>query len=274
MRFLLHLHLHLLTTTIVSLIGVSHGFAFAFISSTRGHHDKHMSSPRRLVGGRRGLRCYQEPHPQRQGQGQGQPWSSFHSHFQHQFQFQLASTPSNSNNNSNINNSSSEDQQQLKLKIIDNIISDMHESKYPFRIIVIGNGASAILETTSILGPTMKSSVSSKSNGNGNGNQRLVTLASLDQSFEFHIKVDDVAKIHFVEMVKPVPATATATATATDTQSGTQSETLKVLRICRFVREDGGSICSLILNETGEDAVKWFQGMKDRYGEICINTNN
>ena len=104
----------------------------------------------------------------------------------------------------------------------------------------------------------MKSSVSPKTN------QRLVTLASIDQSFEFHIKVDDVAKIHFVEMVKPVPATATAP----------DAQTQKVLRICRFVREDGGSICSLILNETGEDAVKWFQGMKDRYGEICINTNN
>ena len=92
----------------------------------------------------------------------------------------------------------------------------------------------------------MKSSVSPKTN------QRLVTLASKDQSFEFHIKVDEVAKILFVETIKPVPAQ-------------------KVLRICRFVREDGGSICSLILNETGEDAVKWFQGMKDRYGETCIN---
>jgi len=194
MRFLLHLHL--LTATILSLIGCSHGFAFAPYLSTRGHTHHQTSS--------RGF-------------------------------FQLASTP---------NNSSEEPKEFSQLKIIDKIISDMHESKYPFRIVVIGNGA--ILETTSPLGPTMKSSVSPKTN------QRLVTLASKDQSFEFHIKVDEVAKILFVETIKPVPAQ-------------------KVLRICRFVREDGGSICSLILNETGEDAVKWFQGMKDRYGETCIN---
>jgi len=126
-------------------------------------------------------------------------------------------------------------------KPIDNVITDLHKSGYPFRIVVVGNGA--ILETTSKLGPVMKSSISPKTGG------KLVTLASDDQSFEFHVKVDEVSKIVFVETAKP------------------SDDGEKVLRICRFMNKEGGSICSLILNEAGEEAVQWFGGMQKRYGD-------
>ena len=128
-----------------------------------------------------------------------------------------------------------------ELTEVDDVIADLHNSGFPFRIVVIGNGA--ILETTSKLGPVMKSSVSPKTG------DRLVTLASEDQSFEFHVKVDQVSKVVFAETIKPL-------------EGGEE----KVLRICRFMSGDGGSICSLILGESGEDATEWFDGMKARYG--------
>ena len=130
----------------------------------------------------------------------------------------------------------------LKAVHVENVISDMHESGYPFRIVVVGNGA--ILETTSTLGPTMKSSISKKTGG------KLVTLASEDQSFEFHVKVNEVDKVVFVESVRPM-------------EGGKE----KVMRICRFINGEGGSICSLILGESGEDAIDWFSAMKNRYGD-------
>ena len=129
----------------------------------------------------------------------------------------------------------------LKAVHVENVISDMHESGYPFRIVVVGNGA--ILETTSKLGPVMKSSVSPKTGG------RLVTLASEDQSFEFHVKVEEVDNIVFAESVRPLG-------------DGTE----KVLRICRFMNGDGGSICSLILGDSGDEAVAWFATMKAKWG--------
>ena len=72
----------------------------------------------------------------------------------------------------------------------ESILNDFHQSNYIFRIIVIGNGA--ILETTSPLGPISKSSISPKSG------EKLVTFASNDQSFEFHVKVEQICKIVFV----------------------------------------------------------------------------
>lgn len=127
-----------------------------------------------------------------------------------------------------------------ELKPVDYIISDMHKSGYSFRIVVIGNGA--ILEVTSKLGPTMKSSVSPKTGG------RLITLASEDKSFEFHVKVDEVNNIVFAESVQPL-------------EGGGE----KILRICRFMNGEGGSICSLILGEYEDAAIEWFTGMKERY---------
>jgi len=125
-------------------------------------------------------------------------------------------------------------------KVVDTILAEMHESNFLFRIVVVGNGA--ILETTSVLGPAMKSSVSPKSG------ERLVTLASEDQSFEFHVKVDQVEKIVFAETKRPI-------------EGGE-----KVLRICRLMNGEGGSICSLILVDKGDEAVQWYDGMKERFG--------
>jgi len=62
----------------------------------------------------------------------------------------------------------------------ESILEEFHRSNLSFRIVVIGNGA--ILETTSKLGPTSKSSISPKSG------ERLLTFANEDASFEFHVK--------------------------------------------------------------------------------------
>jgi len=108
----------------------------------------------------------------------------------------------------------------------------MHTSKYPFRIIVIGNGA--ILETTSPLGPISKSSISPKTN------ERLLTFASEDASFEFHVKVEQIYKIAFV---------------ATEERN-----------IARFLSESGTSICSLILGDKSSEAGEWFNGLVEKWG--------
>lgn len=136
----------------------------------------------------------------------------------------------------------------LTESVMDDIISKIHKSGYMFRIIVIGNGA--ILETTSRLGPIIKSSVSPKTG------QRLVTLASQDQTFEFHIKIDQVKKVVFVENTKTL---------LDNTQ---QQQPSKIMRICRFLNQDGESICSLILSESGQEAVEWFAHMKECYGTL------
>ena len=122
---------------------------------------------------------------------------------------------------------------------IDSIIRDLHDSSLRFRIVVIGNGA--ILESTSTLGPHMAESTSPKTG------ERLVTLASDDRSFEFHLKPDAIARVVFAEVNKP--------------DSGG-----KTLRIVRMLSEDDGPICSLILADGGDEAVSWYKDMTIRYG--------
>ena len=121
---------------------------------------------------------------------------------------------------------------------IDSIIRDLHDSNLRFRIVVIGNGA--ILESTSTLGPHMAQTVSPKTG------ERLITLASDDRSFEFHLKPDAIDKVVFAESKKP--------------DSG------KTLRIVRMLRDDGGPICSLILADGSEVATSWYKTMTIRYG--------
>ena len=125
----------------------------------------------------------------------------------------------------------------------ESILNDFHQSNYIFRIIVIGNGA--ILETTSPLGPISKSSISPKSG------EKLVTFASNDQSFEFHVKVEQICKIVFVA-------------------NGGADQTKKV---ARFLSEIGTPICSLILCETDdeEEAARiWFDELVNKYGNEVI----
>ena len=116
------------------------------------------------------------------------------------------------------------------------ILDEMHKSKYPFRIIVIGSGA--ILETTSPLGPISKSSISPKSN------ERLLTFASEDASFEFHVKVEQIHKIAFV---------------ATEERN-----------VARFLSESGTPICSLILGDKSSEAGEWFTGLVEKWGAEVI----
>mmetsp|Transcript_6317 Transcript_6317/g.11252 ORF Transcript_6317/g.11252 Transcript_6317/m.11252 type:complete len:198 (-) Transcript_6317:300-893(-) len=118
----------------------------------------------------------------------------------------------------------------------ESILDEFHQFNLPFRIVVIGNGA--ILETTSKLGPTSKSSISPKSG------ERLLTFASEDQSFEFHVKVDQVCKIVFV---------------ATEER-----------RVARFLSENGTPISSLILADKSEEAGKWFDGLVQEHGNEVI----
>jgi len=132
---------------------------------------------------------------------------------------------------------------QPKAKSVEDILRDLHTSALPFRIVVIGNGA--ILETTTTLTPTFKSSISPKSN------EKLITIANSDQSFEFHVKVEQVSKVTFTETDK----------------KDADGTILKTLRIIRMLNDVGKPICSLILADGGtEDGVEWFNNMRIRYG--------
>ena len=125
------------------------------------------------------------------------------------------------------------------------ILNEFHQSQFTFRIVVIGNGA--ILETTSKLGPKTATSISPKTG------DKLMTFANDDASFEFHVKVDQVCMVTFVSTERP------------DGKGGT-----KVMRVSRFLNEKGAPVASIILVDTSEDAIKWFEGMVERYGQEAI----
>lgn len=130
-----------------------------------------------------------------------------------------------------------DDSKEAGISFIDEIMKQFHDCMLKFRIVVIGNGA--ILETTSTLGPHMAVSTSPKTG------ERLITFASADKSFEFHLKIDLVSKITFVER-----------------ENGD-----KLLRICRFQTQDGQPMCSLILADDDSSKVEtWFQAMTQTYG--------
>lgn len=118
-----------------------------------------------------------------------------------------------------------------------NILEDMHNSNFPFRLVVVGNGA--ILETTSSLGPVMKMGKSPRTGEN------LVTFSSEDKSFEFHVMIAQVSKVVMTQ------------------KEGAQAG--KVLDIFRFLTADGKPMCSLILSENSDDGKKWFSTMLEKY---------
>lgn len=72
----------------------------------------------------------------------------------------------------------------------------------------------------------------------------LLTLASEDQSFEFHLQLSEVSKIALVE--KETPA--------------------KTLRIIRLLNAEGESMSSLILADTSDEATKWYHGIVEERG--------
>mmetsp|Transcript_59038 Transcript_59038/g.66078 ORF Transcript_59038/g.66078 Transcript_59038/m.66078 type:complete len:112 (-) Transcript_59038:49-384(-) len=108
---------------------------------------------------------------------------------------------------------------------------------------MVGNGA--ILETTSKLGPTFKMGQSAKSGA------YIVTFASEDQSFEFHVILAQIASVALIDKPSPVKA-------------GTST-----MRLMRLLDGDGGSICSLIVAEESDTAKEWYQTMTKKYGSGC-----
>ena len=120
-------------------------------------------------------------------------------------------------------------------KVFD-LLQALHDTKYPFRIVVVGNGA--ILETTSVLGPALSVSQSPKTGNN------LMTLASEDKSFEFHLQLADVSQVEILEKETP----------------------MKTMRIIRVLGSEKQSMCSLILADQSDPAIQWFHGLVEQYG--------
>jgi hypothetical protein len=119
------------------------------------------------------------------------------------------------------------------------LLKELSDSKYPFRIVVVGNGA--ILESTNLLGPTLKVSPSPATGAN------LATFASKDQSFEFHLVIGQVCHVTMIEKPSPV-------------NQG------KTLRLVRLLNDQDKSICSFILADESMEAEKWFQFLQTKYG--------
>jgi hypothetical protein len=116
-------------------------------------------------------------------------------------------------------------------------VKELHDSSYKFRIVVVGNGA--ILETTSALGPVVKLSNSPSAGTN------LLTLASEDQSLEFHLQLSQVTKI-----------VLTTKETSPD----------RTLQIVRLLNATGVSMCSFILADESEAAKEWYQALQTKHG--------
>ena len=116
-------------------------------------------------------------------------------------------------------------------------LQELHTCGYPFRTIVAGHGA--ILESTQMLGPAFKVTESHKTG------DLILTMASADQSFEFHVKLEQVQTIALVERELPG----------------------KMLRIIRMTNDKEQSMCSLILAEYSDEAATFFQGLVAKYGK-------
>lgn len=119
------------------------------------------------------------------------------------------------------------------------LLKELSDSKLLFRIVVVGNGA--ILESSNLLGPTLKVSPSPATGAN------LATFASEDQSFELHLIIAQISKVVMIEKPSPVVEG-------------------KIMRIMRFLNNDDKSICSLILADESVEAVEWYQEILSKYG--------
>jgi hypothetical protein len=144
-----------------------------------------------------------------------------------------------------------------KEKRVYTMLKELSDSNLPFRIVVVGNGA--ILESTNLLGGSPSPSPNStimKLNQSPVSGANIVTFASEDKSFEFHLMIAKVDKVALIEKDSPI-------------NNG------KTMRIIRFINNDDGSgssksICSLII-ATGDDdhadaANEWFKIMTSKYG--------
>lgn len=72
----------------------------------------------------------------------------------------------------------------------------------------------------------------------------MLTMASTDQAFEFHVQLEQVSKIVLVE--KETPA--------------------KTLRIIRLLNAVGNSMSSLILADTSDEATAWYHDLINKRG--------
>ena len=120
------------------------------------------------------------------------------------------------------------------------VLHALHESHYPFRVVVVGKQAGAILESTQLLGPNL-SIAQSPSTG-----KNLLTLANDDKAFELHIQLSAVSKIVLV--------------------TKTNKPEHKTVRLVRLLNANGDSMCSLILAASEDEAVAWFNGLVDQFG--------
>jgi hypothetical protein len=124
------------------------------------------------------------------------------------------------------------------------LLHELHDAGFAFRVVVVGKGSIAEF-TVPCLGPKLTISQSPSSGAN------LLTLASTDASWEYHVQLSGVLKVALVE--KQTPA--------------------KTLRIVRLMNATGDTISSLILvpdhpeNSRKEDeAIQWFHGLVETYG--------
>jgi hypothetical protein len=116
------------------------------------------------------------------------------------------------------------------------LLIELHESPYSFRVVVVGAGA--ILETTATLGPVLKVTQQPSTGSN------LMTFASEDQSFEFHVRLSHVSKMVLTSRETPN----------------------KTLRLLRLLNAAGDSMCSVILADDSEAAADWFEAMLSKHG--------
>lgn len=72
----------------------------------------------------------------------------------------------------------------------------------------------------------------------------MMTLASSDQAFEFHVRLSDVSKISMLE--KETPA--------------------KTLRVIRLLNSTGDSLSSLILADDSDAAHEWYHELVQSRG--------
>jgi hypothetical protein len=124
------------------------------------------------------------------------------------------------------------------------LLHELHDGGFAFRVVVVGKGSIAEF-TVPCLGPKLSIAQSPSSGAN------LLTLASGDASWEYHVQLSEVFKVALVE--KQTPA--------------------KTLRIVRLVNATGDSISSLILvpdhpghSKKEEEAIQWFHGLVEKYG--------
>lgn len=70
----------------------------------------------------------------------------------------------------------------------------------------------------------------------------IITFASPDKSFEFHVKVKEIESVQFVER--------------------------QDMKICRLIKSNTVAVCSLILKDDSKEATAWFTEMKNKYSSL------